>query len=217
MVVELARIEHSWAQRARCEGGSSWVSMGRSSRVSSASRSRSRRGRSCGRRRARSTRSSSSSSSASRSCSRRSRSGGARRSRRSRSCPRCPRSAPRGGRADAPVALASGGAEMQVGPMPAPAADDPPRGGGASNVPVGVIRRAAALRMKYRKYVNLLRIPVLQIGPHPDNRDGQAPSGSRCLELTGKILSVGFDAVEVAWCGTQVTHAQHRCPGRWAH
>ena len=61
---------------------------------------------------------------------------------------------------------------------------------------VSLIRKAAALRVKYRKHPELVRIPVMQIGAHPDNRDGQGPSGSRCLELTGKILKVGFDAVE---------------------
>ena len=93
---------------------------------------------------------------------------------------------------------------MQVEPIPALAADVSPRGGGASNVPVAVIRRAAALRMKYRRHPNLVRIPVMQVGPHPDNRDGQGPSGSRCLELTGKILSVRFDAVEAGSNGVLV-------------
>ena len=65
-------------------------------------------------------------------------------------------------------------------------------GGGEASL----IRKAAALRVKYRKHPELVRIPVMQIGAHPENRDGQGPSGSRCLELTGKILSVGFDAVE---------------------
>ena len=50
--------------------------------------------------------------------------------------------------------------------------------------------------MKYRKHATLMRIPVMQVGAHPDNRDGQGPSGSRCLELTGEILTVGFDVVE---------------------
>ena len=36
----------------------------------------------------------------------------------------------------------------------------------------------------------------MQVAPHPENRDGQGPSGIRCLELTGQILGTGFDAVE---------------------
>ena len=59
------------------------------------------------------------------------------------------------------------------------------------------MRRAAALRMKYRKRGVLVRIPVMHVGAHPDNCDRLAgPSGSRCVELTGQILCVGYDAVE---------------------
>ena len=50
--------------------------------------------------------------------------------------------------------------------------------------------------MKYRKYSHLTRIPCSQIGAHPANRDGQGPSGHRCLELTDKIIHMGFDTVE---------------------
>ena len=75
-----------------------------------------------------------------------------------------------------------------------PGVSDCIHGSGDSNV--ALVRRAAALRAKYKRHQYLMRIPVMQIGAHPDNRDGQGPSGSRCLELTGKILSVGFDDVE---------------------
>ena len=68
---------------------------------------------------------------------------------------------------------------------------------GGGNGDVAVIRRAAALRAKYKKYSTLTRIAVMQIGSHPDNRDGQGPSGARCVELTSQILGLGFDAVEV--------------------
>ena len=44
----------------------------------------------------------------------------------------------------------------------------------------------------------------MHIGARPDHRDGHAPSGSRCVELTVKILSVGFDAVEVGSNGVLV-------------
>ena len=70
---------------------------------------------------------------------------------------------------------------------------DSTHGGGSGDA---VIRRAAALRAKYKKYPTLTRIPVMQIGCHPDNRDGQGPSGARCVELTSQILGLGFDAVE---------------------
>lgn len=64
-----------------------------------------------------------------------------------------------------------------------------------------IIRRAAALRVKYRRHDGaLIRIPVEQVGFHPSNRDGQPPSGSRCLELARDILQVGFD-VQEANCG----------------
>ena len=75
----------------------------------------------------------------------------------------------------------------------APDVENTRGGGGGDNA---LIRRAAALRTKYKKHATLVRIPVMQIGCHPDNRDGQGPSGCRCLELTSKILTVGFDAVE---------------------
>ena len=75
----------------------------------------------------------------------------------------------------------------------APDVENTRGGGGGDNA---LIRRAAALRTKYKKDATLVRIPVMQIGCHPDNRDGQGPSGCRCLELTSKILTVGFDAVE---------------------
>ena len=67
-------------------------------------------------------------------------------------------------------------------------------GGGDGDI--ALIRRAAALRAKYKKHDELVRIPVSQIGAHPDSRDGQGPSSSRCLELTNTILRWGFDAVE---------------------
>ena len=73
-----------------------------------------------------------------------------------------------------------------------PASDT--RGGGDGDC--AIIRHAAALRTKYKKHTTLMQIPFMQIGSHPDNRDGQGPSGCRCVELTSKILAVGFDAVE---------------------
>ncbi len=59
-----------------------------------------------------------------------------------------------------------------------------------------MVRRAAALRTKYRRPGGSVRIPVEQVGFHPKNRDGQPPNGSRCLELFKEILEVGFDGEE---------------------
>ena len=86
--------------------------------------------------------------------------------------------------------------------LQAPAAVDGTRGGGDGDVPL--IRRAAALRTKYKKFPTLVRIPVKQVGAHPDNRDGQGPSGSRCVELTSNILKMGFDVVEAESNGVLV-------------
>ena len=58
------------------------------------------------------------------------------------------------------------------------------------------VRRAAALRIKFRRAGGLVRIPVEQVGFHPANRDGQPPNGSRCAVLFKDILEVGFDAEE---------------------
>ena len=99
------------------------------------------------------------------------------------------RSASRSCQREAPVLASESSRQREVA---LPASDT--RGGGEGDV--AIIRRAAALRTKYKKHPTLMRIPVMQIGSHPDNRDGQGPSGSRCVELTSKILAVGFDAVE---------------------
>ena len=56
-----------------------------------------------------------------------------------------------------------------------------------------MIRKAAALRTKYKRAGGPIRLPVEQVGFHPANRDGQPPNGSRCLELCKSILEVGFD------------------------
>ena len=60
-------------------------------------------------------------------------------------------------------------------------------GTGSSASSDGLVRRAALLRLKYRKQLALVRIPVEQIGFHPSNRDGQGPSADRCVGLLTDI------------------------------
>jgi len=55
--------------------------------------------------------------------------------------------------------------------------------------------------MKYRLPGNRVRLPVEQIGFHPNNRDGAAPNGSRCLQLFKEILADGYDADEANFGG----------------
>ena len=61
-----------------------------------------------------------------------------------------------------------------------------------------VIRRAAALRVKYRVILGNegIRVPPEQIGMHPKNRDGAGPSGERCSQLLRDILHMGYDPPE---------------------
>ena len=59
-----------------------------------------------------------------------------------------------------------------------------------------LVRRAAALRVKYKRSGGPIRIPVEQVGFHPSNRDGQPPNGARCVELCKEILKIGFDREE---------------------
>ncbi len=59
-----------------------------------------------------------------------------------------------------------------------------------------VIKKAAAFRKDYRSPGPLVRVGPMQIGFHPENRGGQAPSGARCNALLKDILAVGFDPVE---------------------
>ena len=63
-------------------------------------------------------------------------------------------------------------------------------------VPEPMVRRAAALRAKYRRDGGPICLPVEQVGFHPCNRNGQPPNGTRVVELCTEILAVGFDAEE---------------------
>ena len=58
-----------------------------------------------------------------------------------------------------------------------------------------IVRRAAALRFKYRKSEGV-RVPVEQIGFHPMNRDGHGPSGERCISLLQDLIKIGYDQDE---------------------
>ena len=67
---------------------------------------------------------------------------------------------------------------------------------GRSEVSEPVIKRAAALRCKYRLPGCPVRIVPDQLGFHPCNRDGQPPNAERCNDLCGRILQIGFDSAE---------------------
>ncbi len=101
-----------------------------------------------------------------------------------------PKSAPSDSQDHAPSAASrhGGGAEVvekrRLG-MPAPRASEGT-----------VIKQANAFRRDYRAPGPLVRIAPMQIGFHPENRGGQAPSGERCNALLKDILAVGFDCVE---------------------
>ena len=72
----------------------------------------------------------------------------------------------------------------------------------------GLVRRAAVLRLKYRKHPQLVRLPLDQVGFHPSNRDGQGPSADRCAGLLADIIKIGFDATEADTNGVVVEQRQ---------
>ena len=57
-----------------------------------------------------------------------------------------------------------------------------------------VVQQAAAFRTKY--VVRRCRLHSGMVGPHPKNRDGIGVNGSRCDDLLGDFLRVGYDASE---------------------
>ena len=100
---------------------------------------------------------------------------------------------------DSPSRSASGPADMVGGLAEQQQSSDATPSGsgtcGGGDADISLMRRAAALRVKYRMHW-MVRIPVMQIGAHPANRDGQGPSASRCTQLLEKILIMGFDPGE---------------------
>ena len=68
--------------------------------------------------------------------------------------------------------------------------------------PTQLIKRAAALKFKYRKGQKI-RIPPCLVGFHHQNRGGAKLSGLRVLELTFDLLKKGCDEEE-ADCGNVV-------------
>ena len=78
------------------------------------------------------------------------------------------------------------------------------QGDSSSQVPVStkvvsepVVRRAAALRVKYRILGNEeIRVSPEQVGMRPKNRDGAGPSGEPCIQLLKEILQVGYNPTE---------------------
>jgi len=67
-----------------------------------------------------------------------------------------------------------------------------------------LIRKAASLRVKYRISDDLLRIPVEQVGFHPQNRHGQHMNSERCRTLCKSIVELGFDVEEANSAGVVV-------------
>ena len=59
-----------------------------------------------------------------------------------------------------------------------------------------LIKRAAALRLKYRRVGGKVRLAVALVGFHPANRDGTPPNGERCKRICTDVLQIGFDEVE---------------------
>ena len=66
------------------------------------------------------------------------------------------------------------------------------------------MKKAAALRMKYRRAGGSVVLSCDMVGFHPFNRDGQAPNGERCRALLAEILQFGFDAAEANHEGVAV-------------
>ena len=59
-----------------------------------------------------------------------------------------------------------------------------------------IIKRAAALRLKYRRVGGKVRLAIAIVGFHPANRDGTPPNGERCKRICTDVLQIGFDDVE---------------------
>ena len=67
-----------------------------------------------------------------------------------------------------------------------------------------LIRKAAALRVKYQVSEDKVRLPVEQVGFHPQNRHGQHMNGERCRTLCRSIVDLGFDVEEGNGAGVVV-------------
>ena len=76
--------------------------------------------------------------------------------------------------------------------------------GGGSKQLLPVIKRAAALREKYKRGTDSMVVPVEQVGFHPANRNNVPPNGSRCNSLCDEILEIGFDIEEANTFGVVV-------------
>jgi hypothetical protein len=61
---------------------------------------------------------------------------------------------------------------------------------------VQLVRKALALRAKYRISEEKVRVAPMYIGFHPASRNGAFPSAERCITLLENILGGGFDPGE---------------------
>jgi len=69
---------------------------------------------------------------------------------------------------------------------------------------LSLIQQALIFRGKYRINDRSIRVSPAHIGFHPSNRNGQPPSGERCVALLSEILTSGFDPAEADCNGVLV-------------
>ena len=69
---------------------------------------------------------------------------------------------------------------------------------------LSLIQQALVFRAKYRINDRSIRVSPAHIGFHPSNRNGQPPSGERCVALLLEILTSGFDPAEADCNGVLV-------------
>ena len=72
---------------------------------------------------------------------------------------------------------------------------------------LSLIQQALVFRGKYRVNDRSIRVSPAHIGFHPSNRNGQPPSGERCVALLSEILSSGYDPAEADCNGVLVQEA----------
>jgi len=70
-----------------------------------------------------------------------------------------------------------------------------------------LVRKALALRAKFRVSTDKVRVAPGHIGFHPANRNGEPPSAERCIALLENFLGGGFDPGE-ADCNGVLTQSR---------
>ena len=68
----------------------------------------------------------------------------------------------------------------------------------------GLVRKAMALRVKYRVSAKIIPVPLCRIGVHPDNRGGMYPQPDTVRNLGLDIMSKGFNQSEANHEGVNV-------------